>query len=110
MSLVVIYPSFRNLRYSRSSEFEGGSWIIINIIPISWFIRHERELIQDGSIRLAFVPGDDNVADIFTKILGQQKFRQFRDADAHAYARTRTHDRTSMLRLPQTELRRLERA
>ena len=42
-----------------------------------------RELIQDGSIRLAFVPGDDNVADIFTKILGQQKFRQFRDKLLH---------------------------
>ena len=42
-----------------------------------------RELIQDGTIRLAFVPGDDNVADIFTKILGQQKFRQFRDKLLH---------------------------
>ena len=42
-----------------------------------------REMIQDGSIRLAHIPGDENVADIFTKVLGDKKFKQFRKKLLH---------------------------
>ena len=42
-----------------------------------------RELIQDGSIRLAFTEGNDNTADIFTKVLGDKKFKRFRKKLLH---------------------------
>ena len=42
-----------------------------------------RELIQDGSVRLAFTPGDQNIADIFTKVLANAKFKQFCDELLH---------------------------
>ena len=42
---------------------------------MSWF----KELIRDGTVRLTWVAGEDNVADIFTNILANKKFKQFRD-------------------------------
>ena len=43
---------------------------------VHWF----RELIRDGVIRVNHTPGDENPADIFTKILGKVKFRKCRDS------------------------------
>ena len=51
---------------------------------VSWF----KELIRDGSIRVNFIPGQDNIADIFTKILGRLKFKQFRYSLQHGDRRT----------------------
>ena len=42
-----------------------------------------RELVLDGSIRLAFIEGSDNTADIFTKVLGDKKFKRFRKKLLH---------------------------
>ena len=42
---------------------------------VHWF----RELIRDKVIRVNHLPGEDNQADIFTKVLGKTKFRKCRD-------------------------------
>jgi len=44
-------------------------------IKLHWI----REAIQRGDIELYYVFTDDNVADLFTKSLGEVKFRKFRD-------------------------------
>ena len=42
---------------------------------VHWF----RELIREGTLRVNFIPGDENIADIFTKCLAKPKFRLFGD-------------------------------
>jgi hypothetical protein len=42
---------------------------------VHWF----RELIRAGTLRVNFIPGNENIADIFTKCLAKPKFRVFRD-------------------------------
>ena len=42
---------------------------------VHWF----RELIRAGTLRVNFIPGNENIADIFTKCLAKPKFRMFRD-------------------------------
>ena len=37
-----------------------------------------RELVQSGEFKTTFVPGDDNLADIFTKPLDTRKFLNLR--------------------------------
>jgi hypothetical protein len=36
-----------------------------------------REAVEDGKIKVQYIPTDDNVADIFTKALGKPKFQRF---------------------------------
>ena len=38
-----------------------------------------RELVSDGAIKVYKIPGDDNLADIFTKALDKTKFLKCRD-------------------------------
>jgi acetyl/propionyl-CoA carboxylase alpha subunit len=37
-----------------------------------------RELQHDGSVRVGLIPTDKNASDLFTKVLGNQKFAEFR--------------------------------
>lgn len=46
---------------------------------VHWF----KELIQNGKLNVRFIPGDDNIADIFTKNLPSSKFIKFRDSLLH---------------------------
>src|SRR5258708_25612560 len=45
-------------------------------------VRHHwvREKIEDGTIKLDYIPMANQIADIFTKPLNSEKFRKFRDA------------------------------
>src|SRR5258708_17946770 len=45
-------------------------------------VRHHwvHEKIEDGMIKLYYIPMSDQVVDIFTKPLNSEKFRKFRDA------------------------------
>ena len=36
-----------------------------------------REAIEDGKIKVKYVPTDENVSDIFTKVLAKPKFSRF---------------------------------
>ena len=36
-----------------------------------------REAVEDGKLAVAYIPTDDNTADIFTKALPKTKFKQF---------------------------------
>ena len=38
---------------------------------------HIRELIENGEFEVKYVSGDENVADLFTKSLGRNKFEYF---------------------------------
>lgn len=42
---------------------------------IHWF----KEYIRNGTIRILFIPGDNNPADLFTKCLAKGKFIPYRD-------------------------------
>eukprot|EP00253_Pinus_taeda_P005234 PITA_05234 len=37
-----------------------------------------RQLVEDGSVQLRYIPTSEQLADIFTKLLGPAKFEQFR--------------------------------
>ena len=41
--------------------------------------RYLKEIIQNGFVKLVYVPSDKQVADLFTKSLGKIKFVQFRN-------------------------------
>jgi hypothetical protein len=43
---------------------------------VHWF----REQIRDGTLQVKFVPGTNNIADLFTKCLGKVVFRKYRDS------------------------------
>ena len=36
-----------------------------------------RQMVEDGKIKVEFIPGNDNPADMFTKNLGRIKFQKF---------------------------------
>ena len=80
---MAIYEPIVILTDSRSAQHIANS----PIIQVNKYSRHIsqrvhwfRELIRDGTLRVHHTPGDENPADIFTKVLGKIKFRKCRDS------------------------------
>ena len=48
-----------------------------------------REKIEDGTIKLEYIPMANQIADIFTKPLNSEKFRKFRNALGLALVKVR---------------------
>ena len=68
------------------SDNQGSIFIASNPVTekrskhIDIHYHYIREVISDGCVKVYFIPGDDNPADLLTKNLGVVKLRKFRDA------------------------------